>query len=44
MFPQAVAVDRTAGERAAALLAGSIDPWEIERFLAEVAAGRTAGS
>ncbi|WP_433789087.1 DUF6493 family protein [Actinoplanes sp. CA-252034] len=33
---------RTAGERAAALLAGETDPWEIEQFLAEVAAGRGA--
>ncbi|MBU2669591.1 hypothetical protein KOI35_39385 [Actinoplanes bogorensis] len=33
-------VSRTPGERAAALMAGDTDPWEIEQFLADVAAGR----
>jgi hypothetical protein len=41
-IPESEPLDRTAGERAAALLAGDTDPGEIERFLAEVAAGRAA--
>jgi hypothetical protein len=41
-LPQVKPAARTAGERAAALLAGDIDPWEIEQFLADVAAGRAA--
>ncbi|MCO8269034.1 DUF6493 family protein [Actinoplanes sp. TRM 88003] len=39
-LPPSRPADRTPGERAAALLAGETDPWEIEQFLAEVAAGR----
>ncbi|MEU4244823.1 DUF6493 family protein [Actinoplanes sp. NPDC026619] len=41
-IPETRTSGRTAGERAAALLAGDTDPWEIEQFLAEVAAGRAA--